>query len=57
MLLEELFASMRKHYGSSTQPSADNEGIELKKRLHELLDLEKPIKTKQTLSEPKMKST
>jgi hypothetical protein len=45
MLLEELFASIRQHYGCSTRQSADGEGVEITRRLYELLELEKPIET------------
>lgn len=44
-MLMELFASFRQKCGLSTQGCADEEGAELTRRLHELLDLEKPIET------------
>lgn len=45
MFLEELFAWMRK-YGSHSihVVGADAEGVAIKKRLQELLDLENPIR-------------
>lgn len=44
MFLEELFAWMRKYGNRSIHVVADAEGVAIKKRLQELLDLEKPIR-------------
>ena len=45
MLLEEVFASIRHRYARLTRQCADEEGVEIARRLHELLELEKPIET------------
>ena len=45
MLLEEVFASIRQYYARSTRQCADEEGVEITRRLHNLLELEKPIET------------
>jgi hypothetical protein len=43
MFLEELFAWIKKYSSRSIQLGAKDEGTAIKRRLQELLDLEKPI--------------
>jgi hypothetical protein len=52
MLFDELFASIRKHCGRSPQSRDDKQGAEMTQRLHELLELEKPIQAKPAPPEP-----
>jgi hypothetical protein len=42
MLLEELFTSIRQKWGRPISGSSHEEGAEITKRLHELLDFETP---------------
>jgi len=42
MFLQEWFASIRMHRRRSTQPGAEEEGMTISRRLHELLDVNKP---------------
>jgi hypothetical protein len=50
MLLEELFTSIREKCGRSTPRCTDEEGAEITRRLHELLDHERPIEAAETSS-------
>ena len=51
MFLEELLAWMRKYGNRSIHVIADTEGAAIKKRLQELLDLEKPIQAEMPSTE------
>jgi hypothetical protein len=51
MFLEELFARIKKYGSRSIQLGAKEEGAAIKRRLQELLDLEKPIQTEMPSTE------
>lgn len=51
MFLEELFAWIRKYGSRSIQLGAQEEGAAIKRRLQELLDLEKPIQAEMPSTE------
>jgi hypothetical protein len=51
MFLEELFAWIRKYRSRSIQLGAKEEGAAIKRRLQELLDLEKPIQAEMPSTE------
>jgi hypothetical protein len=57
MLLEELFASIRDHRSRWAQQSTDEEGTEITRRLHELLDLERPSEAETSSTEAPVKTT
>jgi len=56
MLLEELFASIRRQYSRSTPRCTDEEGPEMTRRLHELLDPERPIEAETSTTESPVKT-
>jgi hypothetical protein len=43
MLLEDLFSTINQHCSRRFRRSGDEEGVEIRRLLQELLDLEKPI--------------
>jgi len=51
-VLEELFAWIKKYGSRSIQLGAKEEGAPIKRRLQELLDLEKPIQAEMSSIKP-----
>jgi hypothetical protein len=57
MLLEELFASIRQKCGLAIPRCTDEEGTQITRRLHELLDLERPTESEPPPTEALVKTT